>query len=542
MQTRRSFLYSGAINLATFAVGGSLVVAGKEQAKQAIRNYNRKETEEPNAGDQARQKHDEDLAVVSKDATDKVGLPVVTVNHATDFALGGLLGIGVKKIVTSSVRLKRLNGELSSTVKELQQLEDEDLPKVEKTLRTFITREGIHYNSNNDDSLVESIRGSLDAILTHINSHKKASQGFIDELQKLREVVAEPLVKQLSHAGESSADSAAKEALIQVLRSNKLTQYLETIVVNALENNEDAGVKIGTNIVNSLAEKDLISDEAISAIKQTLNGALTSESVSENLGNAINEAINKSSIAEDLVSALETKLNGIAIPDGDSALTALRNALRKTLESDDFSETLGKDMDSYFENNTIAEDLLAPLLERLKDRDSLPSDDPGLAALRTAFNNALESDTVSEELGKDVDSYLENNTIAEDLLAPLVEKLKSGEIKENDPSLLALKNVVQAALEGDNVNEKLWDATLNAVSESYIAENLVSALEKKLGSSQIQDTDPSLLALRTLLKDAIQSDGVSEKLSDAVSNAVGDSDLAEKFVQSLQKAISTGSK
>lgn len=534
MQTRRSFLYSGAVNLATFAVGGSLVVAGKEQAKQAVRNYNQNKTENLNADNSNRQNNDEELAVVSKDATDKVGLPVVTVNHATDFALGGLLGIGVKKVVTSSIKLKRLNKELSSTVKELQQLEDEDLPKVENTLRTFVTREGIHYDSRNDNSLVESIRGLLDAILIHINSHKKASQDFIDELQKLREVVAEPLVKQLSHAGETSTDSAAKEALIQVLRSSKLTQYLETTVVNALENNEDASTRIGENIVNSLAEKDLVSDEGVNAIKQTLNEALTSESVSEKLSTVVSNAISESDFAESLINAIAEKLKGLPIQDGDSALTAFKNALKNALESDDFSEALGKDMDSYFENNTIAEDLLSPLVDKLKD---LPSDDTGLAALRTAFNNALESDTVSEELGKDVDSYLSENSVGGNLLASLVDKLKSRKIEDNDPSLVILHNAFDTAMESDSVSEELGRDVDKYLSENSVGGDLLDAIVEKLKSGEIKENDPSLLALRTILKDAIQSGGVYDKLSEAVYDAVGNSELAEKFVQRLQKAL-----
>ena len=113
MQTRRVFLVKSVTNLAAFAAGGSLVIAGREQARQAIKNYNQDENTTENANNS---KESENLAVVPKEATDKVGLPVFTIDHATDFAIGGVLGVSVKKIITSSLKLKQVNKELASTL------------------------------------------------------------------------------------------------------------------------------------------------------------------------------------------------------------------------------------------------------------------------------------------------------------------------------------------------------------------------------------------------------------------------------------------
>ncbi len=302
MQTRRVFL-SGLINLATFATSGGLVVAGKEKGKVVL--------QEP-----------ENPAIVLKEAPDTVNSPVITFDRASDFTLGGVLGVAVKKVIEKSIKLKQVNKELSATVSKLQKLEKNDLPGIKKTLEEFIEKEGIRYEANRDSNLAESILGLINAISIHVSSQNKSVKPFLEELQKLREAMAVPFTKQLQSGGE--VDAATKGVVIEVLRGKKLTEYLETTVVNALK---DSGVgdKIGKHTVNSLARVDLISDEGEVALRQTITKILGEPRFVEALTYTACYGVTEYGIVDDLIEALTKKFR-TCLQDDD-----VEAALKKTL-------------------------------------------------------------------------------------------------------------------------------------------------------------------------------------------------------------------
>ncbi|MBI1858196.1 MAG: hypothetical protein HYR97_03680, partial [Candidatus Melainabacteria bacterium] len=111
MQTRRVFLCN-VLDFATVALSGTLVTIGKDQINRAAREEESKQSENP--------------VVVPIKHTDKVGLPAITVNHATDFALGGALGLMIKKVIEKSTKLSKVNRELSFVIGKLQKLENDD--------------------------------------------------------------------------------------------------------------------------------------------------------------------------------------------------------------------------------------------------------------------------------------------------------------------------------------------------------------------------------------------------------------------------------
>lgn len=359
MQTRRAFLFNGVTNFATFVAGGSLVVAGKEKVKEVVKNYN----EDLNV-EKLQAQESENLAIVPKEHTSRVGLPNITVNHATDFTLGGVLGLAVKKVIMGSIKLKRVNKELSSTVSKLQQLEKNDLPGIEKTLQEFVRNEGIRYEASKDSNIVESIQHLLGAILIHISSHNKAVQPFLEELQKLRIAFSQPFTEQLQSGGDVSA--ATKGAVIEVLRSDKLTEYLVTVVVRALQNS-GAGEKIGKNTVDSLAQKDLISDDGVIALKQTITSVFKSNSFLEALTYAISTEITEYDTADRLVKALLRKFKN-GLQDNDPDLVALRNALATALKSEGVSEKLNAAVCNAVADPTIAKELVTALIKFLGEK------------------------------------------------------------------------------------------------------------------------------------------------------------------------------
>lgn len=314
MQTRRVFLFDGLINLAVFATSGGLVMVGKEKVEKIIQP----------------QKQDADTP----------GLPANTINHATDFALGGVLGIALRKVIEKSINLNRLNKELSSVVSKLQQLENNDLVGIERTLQAFVHGKGIKYEVNKDSNIVESIQGLVGAILIHVDSHNKAVQPFLEELQKLRNAVAQPFIEQLQSGGE--VNTATKEAVIQVLRSKKLTEYLETIIVNAL-NKSGAGEEISKNTVNSIAKKDLISTDGDIALKQTITKILSSDQFREALAYTTCNAVTEYDIVDKLAEALSDEFR-ICLKNNDLGLTALKNALSDALSHNTVSERLVKEL------------------------------------------------------------------------------------------------------------------------------------------------------------------------------------------------------
>ena len=306
MQARRAFLFKAALNSAAIATGGSLVVAGKEQVKEKI---------------------------------DKQAPKEPPIGQAIDFAFGGTLGFVTKTAIQQSIGLiglKRVNKKLASAVSELQKLEKNDLPGIERTLKDFVAKEGIIYKPNQDCNLTESITGLLNAILIHVNARSKAVQPFLEELQGLREAIAQPFTKQLQSGGD--VDAATRDAVIQVLRSKRLTEYLITVIVNAL-NASGAGEKIGTNTVNSLAKEDLISDDAVVALRETVVKVLKSEQFVEALQSSTSNVVFEYDIADKLAKAIarkfKTSLNGMVLP-------ALKEALNKAIDNSEVAKNLAE--------------------------------------------------------------------------------------------------------------------------------------------------------------------------------------------------------
>lgn len=287
--TRRDFFVKGSINLAAIAAGGSLVTVAKEQIKEKF---------------------------------DKQAPEATPVNQVTDFTIGGALGLTLKKVVEKSIQLKHLNKELSSTVSKLQKLEKTDLPGVERTLKDFVEKEGIiRYESNNNP--VESILGLLNAVLIHADSQKP----YLDELKKLRTVFAEPFANKLEHGGD--LNTAMNEAMIHFLRSNKLTEYMVTVIINAL-NASGAGEKIGGNTIDSLVKENLVSRDGVAAFKETVTKALGSDSTKEALEYAISAEIIELRTAGRIMNSLLRKYK-TGLKDNDPDMVALKGLFAKAL-------------------------------------------------------------------------------------------------------------------------------------------------------------------------------------------------------------------
>ena len=284
--------------------------------------------------------------------------------------------------------------------------------------------------------------------------------------------------------------------------------------------------------------KTSLSDDASSllALRNAFNIALQSTEFSEQLGKDLENYFDNNTIAEDFLSPLLEKFKNREIKDDDPSLLALGTAFNNALGSDETAEKLGGDISTYLGENDITGDRLSALGERFANSE-IKDDDPSLLALGTAFNNALESDTVSEELGKDVDKYLSDNSVGGDLLDTLVEKLKSGKIEDNDPGLVTLKAAFNTALDNDSTSEKLGEDIDSYLSDNNTGGDLLEALVEKLKSGAIENNDPGLVALKTALNNALGSDGVSEKLDEQIVEAVGDSDLAETFIEKLKSRL-----
>ncbi len=320
MQTRRAFLFNSAANVITFAASGSLVITGKEKAQEAIKNYKQERT------------------------PPEVGLPIITVNHTADFALGGVLGLAIKKIVEQkmklsqeSIKLKQLNKELSSTVSKLQKLEDDDLPSIEKILEEIVRKKIIPYEVNKNSNTTESILGLLNAIFIYTDSQEKAVQPFIEEVQKLREAFTQPFTKQLQ--SDTDIDAVIKEAKIEALRTEKLIQYISTVTIKALDR-DGSGEKMGKKLADSLLKQDLVNDAVITALRQTLIDVIKSSPFITAFTEAISTAVTEYGTAYKLVDSIVEEFQDSKIPDDDPCLLALKNGLKNALESDDVSKKL----------------------------------------------------------------------------------------------------------------------------------------------------------------------------------------------------------
>ena len=342
MQTRRTFLLNSLTNLATFTVGGGLIIAGKEQIKEIATKL-------------------ENPTTIPKEPTDKTTLPTITINHTTDFALGGVLGLAVKKVAVEIIKSKQLNKELSSTVKKLQQLENTDLPGIKKALQEFVGNEDIKYEINKDSDLVQSILGLVDAISIHVNAHNKTIQPFLEELQKLRTALSQPFTEQLQRGGD--VDIATKEAVIQVLRSDKFTECLETTVINALQKS-GVGDDIGKHTASSLAQKDLVSDDGVIALQQTIVEVFRSRPFMEALSYAISAEITEYDIADRLMDTLLYKLKN-SVQDDDADLVAFKNSLADVLRSEGVSEKLNTAVCKTLDDPNIARELIKVLQKSL---------------------------------------------------------------------------------------------------------------------------------------------------------------------------------
>ncbi len=317
MQIRRVFVLNGLVNLAIFAASGGLVTAGKEQIERGVKNYNERRTttkQEP--------KHTE---VVLKEP---VELPI-NINYVTDFAIGGLLGIAVKKVIEKNIKLNVVNKRLSSTISKLQKLENDDLPGIERTLQEFVRSEGIRYEARQNGNLIESIQDLLNAILIHVDSQNRSVKPFLDELQKLRIAIAQPFTEQLQD--DSNIDAAVREAIVQSLKGNDLIKYLETTIVNALRNS-GADKIIGKNTVSSLEKKDLINDDGVTALKQAMLEVFKSPSFIEALNYSLCANVTEYDTADKLMRALLHRFK-ISLQDNDPDLIALKDAIGEALKN-----------------------------------------------------------------------------------------------------------------------------------------------------------------------------------------------------------------
>ena len=280
--TRRTFLLNGFINLATFTTGGTLLVVGKKKVGALFKGSS---TQEPGA-----------------------------INDAADVVIGGVLGLAVKNIIETNIKLSLINKELSTTVSKLQKLESADLPGIKKTLEEFIKKEGIRYEANENADLSQVIAGLLNAILIYVDSQKP----FFDELKKLNTAFAQPF----SHRLEQSVDmdSATQEAMMQVLRNDKLIEYLVTVVINELKSSGSSD-EIGRNTIESLKNKDLVSPEGVAAFKQTVAEVFGRDSFKDALEYAVNAEVVEYDVADRLIKTLFRKLK-ISLSDTDPDVIA----------------------------------------------------------------------------------------------------------------------------------------------------------------------------------------------------------------------------
>ncbi len=314
MQTRRTFLFDGLVGLATFTVSGGLVTAGKKQVEKRVKDFNERRnttSQEPKHPEVALKEHS------------------ISINHVTDFALGGVLGIAVKKVIEKSIKLNGASKQLSLTVGKLQQLENDDLPGIERTLKEFVRNEGIRHEARNNGNLVESIQGLLNAILIHVDSQNRSVRPFLDELQKLRIAIARPFTEQLQDA--TKMDAAVKEAIVQALKGDGLITYLETIIVNALKNS-GADKIIGKNTISSLEERDLISDDGVAALKQAVIGVFKSPSFLEALNYSLCTNVTEYDTADKLMKVLLRRFK-ISLQDNDPDLIVLKSAIGEALKN-----------------------------------------------------------------------------------------------------------------------------------------------------------------------------------------------------------------
>lgn len=324
MQTSKALLFNGLANVAIFAASGGLTTITLNEVGDVVNKYDRK-------------------TITSSEGTNISSLPI-SINHVTNFFLGGALGLALKILIEKSKKLKNVNNELSSTISKLQKLESNDLPVIEKILKDFTQKEGIRYEAHHNSNPAESIISLLDAILIHVNSSKEATRPYLEELQKLRATFAGPFIEQLQN--DDNVDIATRDAAVQVLRSDKLIEYLTTTIVNALEKT-GAGNRIGINVANSLEGKDLLSNEAVIALKQAVIEVMRSNEVKEALDYSVGANITEYDVAERLMEILLDKYKASLQAD-DPDLVELKNAIAKALKKDEVGNKLA---DTYTESS-----------------------------------------------------------------------------------------------------------------------------------------------------------------------------------------------
>src|SRR3989338_1813590 len=293
--TRRAF-FERIVDLAAIAAGGSLVINGKKQLKRLQEHI----PENP-------------IPVPEK----------FTIEDAVDVTLGGTLGFVTKKMIEKNINLKHTNETLSTVVSKLQKLEESDLPNIEGTLKEFIKKEDIAYTANSDSDLVISIRNLLDAILIHIDAHKKAAQPYLEELQKLRAALTQSLIEQLQH----NSGDIAKEGIIQASRTKEFTEYISTLFINALKA-DGIGEQIFKDIAKSIKGKDLLSAEGLAALRKSVADASGSKPVLEAATSALSSEIIEYNIIDRIVKIYLRKLKG-SLQDNDPDIVAFKNLLIK---------------------------------------------------------------------------------------------------------------------------------------------------------------------------------------------------------------------
>lgn len=327
LYTRRAFLG----DLVTGATSGILIMAGVELAEDAVKKSNQNRNPAPK--EELQRKEEENLAIVPKEYTDKVRLPIIKVSHAAGFTLGGGLGVAAKKIIEAKIKLKqkdkeldRVNKELLATISELQKLEKTDLPGIERILKEFIRKEGIIYEADNDVSLVTSIRGLSGAILIYVDAHKKAVQPFLEEWQKLRDAIAGPFIEQLKRGVAIDATETNR----RVVTSDKIIAIIVDAVAVALKNDHVNAI-LGKNLAYSIAEQDLLSGDGIIALKESVAKILRGDPFTEALTDTACTAINEYDIVDKLANAIGNQFE-VILQDNASSLVDLKDKLNLALE------------------------------------------------------------------------------------------------------------------------------------------------------------------------------------------------------------------
>ncbi len=546
--TRRGFGHLITTKVLPALIGGVTVAQYKPKLEELI-SPKTLTAEDPNAKREALRQ-----SLLPRE-TNGIALPTVTANQATDFALGAGLSVLATKVTRQYLHVRKLNGEIEKLNHKLSYA-DMSLTELNNHLERFCQRAGIKIDTlesfaekapshaftepldNSQQSfstrlLKEHIYHMAELLTVHAETISDNTKPFVDQLRNLTTALTGPMLEALGTANPQAASEVLAQATAALVSDS---EALQIHLSRALDR---TGERIANGVVQGLEQVATEvggSEQSRNSLQGTTNRVLQSNGFTKAFKDRMVTAVQASTLADDIVAKLIETVKARTITAENPAIQAIDQATTDAIEaaSEDYETQVLADklIDAVADSKipTIQVDKL----ERALEARELEADNPAIAAADGVLVNVLETDPADTKTRTLTDNLLDivaDSKLANVLVDALIAKLEKLELEADNPAIAAAYDQLKTAIEYEDGNNKdPFNKILEVINGSDFAQVLVDKLVAAIPNYQ---GDLPIAAAVDQLDTAINSDDFAK----SVQEAVNDSDLAQVLMNRFEASI-----